>query len=73
MLNPHEIYVLGKAVVDENQDCYYRTIETGMISSHPEKLIACIDVMIAKLERVKNFASDYQKAHEEENKDEPEW
>jgi len=29
--------------------------------------------MIAKLERVKGFATDYQKAREEEKKDEPEW
>ncbi len=73
MLNPCEIYVLGKAAVDENRESYYGSIGTDMISNHPEKLISCLDSMIAKLERVKSFAADYQKACEEEKKDEPEW
>lgn len=73
MLNPHEIYVLGKAAVDENREDYYGSIGTDIISSHPEKFISCLDSMIAKLERVKSFATDYQKTREKEQKDEPEW
>lgn len=39
----------------------------------PEKFISMLDGMIAKLQRVKDFASDYQKTKEEKEKDEPEW
>lgn len=73
MLNEHEIYLLGKAAVDENRDEYYRSMGTDIVSKTPEKFISCIDTMIAKLERVKNFASNYQKIREERIKDEPEW
>lgn len=73
MLNAHEIYVLGKAAVDENQKYYYRNAGADYISCNPEKFISILDTMIAKLERVKNFVSDYQKAREEEDKDKPEW
>lgn len=73
MLNAHEIYVLGKAAVDENREDYYRRTGTDIISCQPEKFISMLDGMIAKLERVKDFASDYQKAREEEDKDKPEW
>lgn len=73
MLNPHEIYVLGKAAVDEIREDYYRGMGTDIISRNPEKLISKLDAMIAKLERVKGFAANYQKACEEEQKDEPKW
>ena len=73
MLNSHEIYVLGKDVVDENRESYYRSVGTDIISNHPERFIASLDVMIAKLERVKGFATDYQKTREEAEKDEPEF
>ncbi len=73
MLNESEIYVLGKAAVDENRECYYRGIGTDIISNHPERLVSCLNGMIARLERVKSFAIGYQKACEEEKKDEPEW
>ena len=39
---------------------------TDIISMHPEKFISHLDAAIAKLERVKNFAIDYQKSREEE-------
>lgn len=67
MLNEREIYVLGKATVDEIRDNYYRRMGSDIISSHPEKLISDLDAMIANLERVKKFAIDYQKARGEEN------
>lgn len=73
MLNEREIYVLGKAAVDENRDNYYRSMGSDIIAKNPEKLISNLDTMIAKLERVKKFAIDYQKAHKEEKKDETEW
>lgn len=74
MLNAHEIYLLGRAAVDENRDDYYRSMGTDIVSGTPEKFVSCIDAMIAKLERVKNFASNYQKVRKEEMKDEPdEW
>ncbi len=73
MLNAHEIYVLGKATVDENREDYYRSTGTDIISRDPEKFISMLDGMIAKLQRVKDFASDYQKTKEEKEKDEPEW
>lgn len=73
MLNEHEIYVLGRAVVDEIREDYYRGMGTDIIAKNPEKLISNLDIMIAKLERVKRFTIDYQKASEETKKDEPEW
>ena len=42
-------------------------------SQHPEKFIANIDIMIARLERVKNLVIEYQGDLEEEEEDEPEW
>lgn len=60
MLTAKEIYVLGKAAVDENREDYYQGVGSDIISTHPEKFIEKIDAMIAKLERVQNFAIDYQ-------------
>lgn len=60
MLTAKEIYILGKAAVDENREDYYRGVGTDIISKHSEKFIANLDIMIARLERVKSFAVDYQ-------------
>lgn len=73
MLNAHEIYVLGKNAVDENRNNYYSGMGSDIIAKHPERFVSHIDAMIARLERVKSFAVDYQKTLEEEEKDEPEW
>lgn len=73
MLTAKEIYVLGKAAVTENRDDYYRRVGSDIISQHPEKFIANIDITIARLERVKNLVIEYQGDLEEEEEDEPEW
>lgn len=73
MLTAREIYVLGKAAVDANREDYYRGIGTDIISKHPESLILNLDAMIAKLERVKSFAIEYQNGLKEAAEDEPEW
>lgn len=39
MLTAKEIYVLGKAAVDENREDYYQGVGSDIISTHPEKFI----------------------------------
>jgi hypothetical protein len=65
MLNEHEIYVLGKAAVDEIRDDYYRRVAGDTITVHPEQFFSYLDAAIAKLERVKKFEIDYLKSLEE--------
>lgn len=67
MLTANEIYKLGKATVDEIRKDYYQNVESGMISRKPDKFIEDLDHMIAKLNRIKEFAFEYKKINEEVN------
>ncbi len=73
MLNPDEIYVLGKTAVDRNRDCYYQSMGTDIISRNPETFILNLNAMIDRLERIKGFAIEYQKSCKEEEEDEDQW
>lgn len=70
MLNPDEIYVLGKAAVNKNRESYYQHEGIDMIADHPESFISHLDIMISRLERIKAFVIDYQKAYEKEENNE---
>ena len=68
-LTAKEIYILGKAVVDENREIYYGIFGNDVISAHPDKLIRYLNMMIENLERVRYFAEEYQKTLEEDESD----